>query len=528
MVAMNKELRKALALDQIFDLIHAEGELLSQARHAGLKAETTDIDRLRGDYARIRALMHLLSDNTLRRKLESLLPHFAMPSLPLPGQVHGMGELFEIKSFIYHYRQLAALCREHKLGKNYRFVELEALYQKLDPEGLNLPSFRLSPAFSAELAKLYSQREELQLKLKTRVARDLKEAAQRLEIPQIKEEFVISRARKDLADKLIESGLFLLAAEDIANLRFRLAESAKTAQLTAQLAALIKAVKAAEENVLQSLTESVRLTKEQLEEAIETTARFCWDFLRAVFGINYQCCIPNLSESGPIRLKASRNLATQLCLEQQGGLYQAQDLDFDCRVSLITGPNMGGKTNLLITLGQHAQMVRLGIPLPSKTAELPVFDHVSYNYNPHQENLSSFGREIIGLKHALSSGQRSLILLDEFAKGTNPTEGEALSSAVLLHFSKTEHYCVAATHFTAPAMLSDIAQYVMAGLKEESLAKLAEHSDLAKRLKLLSEAMDYTLIRLKKNQAPPMAAIKIARALGLPKEILDLLEGFND
>jgi dsDNA-specific endonuclease/ATPase MutS2 len=173
-------------------------------------------------------------------------------------------------------------------------------------------------------------------------------------------------------------------------------------------------------------------------------------------------------------------------------------------------------------------MARLAIPLASKAAELPVFDHVSYNYNPHQENLSSFGREIIGLKQALSAGQRSLILLDEFAKGTNPTEGEALSSAVLLHLLGTDHYCVAATHFTAPAMLKDIAQYVMAGRKEDSLAKLAEHSDLAQRLKLLSEAMDYRLIRLKKNQAPPMAAIRIARALGLPKEILDILEGIND
>lgn len=528
MVAMIKELRKALALDQIFELITLEGEMLSQARHAGLKAETGDINRLRADYARIGDLMCLATDNARLRKLESLLPHFGVPAIPQPGDLLGMGELFEIKSFIYHYRQLVAFCREHKLNKNYDFPELEALYKKLDPEGLNLPSFRLCPAFSAELAKLYGNRDELQLKLKTQTAKDLKAAAKSLELPHLKEEFVISRARKDLADKLIASGLYHLASEDIANLRFRLAESEESAQITQQLASLLKAVKAAEEKVLQSLTDNILLAKEQLKLAIESVSRFSWDFLRAEFGIRYHCCIPKLNEAGAIRLKAARNLATQLCLEQQDRQYQAQDLDFGSRVSLITGPNMGGKTNILVTLGQHAQMARLAIPLASKAAELPVFDHVSYNYNPHQENLSSFGREIIGLKQALSAGQRSLILLDEFAKGTNPTEGEALSSAVLLHLLGTDHYCVAATHFTAPAMLKDIAQYVMAGLKEDSLAKLAEHSDLAQRLKLLSEAMDYRLIRLKKNQAPPMAAIRIARALGLPKEILDILEGIND
>ncbi len=118
-------------------------------------------------------------------------------------------------------------------------------------------------------------------------------------------------------------------------------------------------------------------------------------------------------------------------------------------------------------------------------------------------------------------GQK-LILLDEFAKGTNPEEGEAICVATLKYLINSDNTIISATHFSAPTELAGLAHFTIKGIDEQSFKRLEkmQESSLETRLALLAEAMDYSLLPVSRKTAPPQCAIRIAGILGLPAEIL--------
>jgi len=321
--------------------------------------------------------------------------------------------------------------------------------------------------------------------------------------------------------------------ENLANYSFKLADSPIALKIKQEIESLRNAIAEEETCILQNLSNKVQACISDLEIAYHSTGELSWDHCLAEFSIQYGCCIPELlpwyDDRFPgISITAAANLPLKLYLETHNRSYQALDFSFSNDANLITGPNMGGKTTALITLGQLCSLAALGIPLPAKQATLPIYDHVYYNHNSNDnsENLSSFGREVVAFNAALQKKGRTLMLLDEFAKGTNPAEGEAICLAVIKYLSATAHTLVAATHFTAPAKLEGIAHFSIKGIGEKDFSHLQmlPEGDMKSRLKLLSEAMDYALISLPGTSNPPQCAVKIATILGLPKEILEIID----
>ncbi|KAL3678061.1 hypothetical protein R1sor_021017 [Riccia sorocarpa] len=130
------------------------------------------------------------------------------------------------------------------------------------------------------------------------------------------------------------------------------------------------------------------------------------------------------------------------------------------RVVTITGPNTGGKTATLKTLGVAALMAKAGIFLPAAgQPKLPWFDNVLADVGDEQSlerSLSTFSGHIRRLcSILLTSTSRSLVLLDEVGGGTDPTEGAALATAVLRHLSEKVRLCVATTHSAELKVLKD-------------------------------------------------------------------------
>lgn len=532
---MHKKIRESLGLNKLFNLIEARGELCSAVKRHKLAKTQHKLEELKSGYARCAEVIGILKqDSGLQARLEDIfvhLPQLAMSHLLSATQLE-LHEFFELKSFLWHYAQLRGIFYQQGLGELYPLPDMSALFSRLDPEANNLPSFRISGLYSAKLQVLLDSLQQCSLALKKTRLADLNTARNELGQPGLNEEFVLSRNRQDLIAQLLATPYFMLSGENLANYSFRLADSASALLLKAELQSINAAIHHEQDEIKDMLRLEVQSQARDLQKAWHSCSEMAWDYCLARFALTYGCCIPDLQAVSDvhfpgIKLAGAVNLPLKLFLAEQKHTYQALDIAIEQAANLITGPNMGGKSTALITIGQLCYLASMGIPLPAISATIPLYDEIYYNHDSgeNSETLSSFGREVVSLTYALARQGRKLILLDEFAKGTNPTEGEAICLATLKHLMNSPHSLIAATHFSAPLALQGLAKFCIKGIDEASFASLENlpETNLDTRLKLLSAAMDYSLVSMPQATQAPQCAVKIARILGLPAAILEQL-----
>jgi DNA mismatch repair protein MutS2 len=129
------------------------------------------------------------------------------------------------------------------------------------------------------------------------------------------------------------------------------------------------------------------------------------------------------------------------------------ELEGTRRQLIITGPNTGGKTVTLKTIGLLALMAQAGIPVPADRAEMPVFDAALADIGDYQsieQNLSTFSAHVTNIDFISRTATRdSLVLLDELGSATDPEEGAALAVAIAEHFREIGAITVISTHHTS-------------------------------------------------------------------------------
>ena len=236
-----------------------------------------------------------------------------------------------------------------------------------------------------------------------------------------------------------------------------------------QLRQIIRKEQAEEEAVRRALTEQVAAVKPDLERllAIATTLDLATARSRYSFWLGANP--PRFIQRVDSEIITLRNLRHPLLVWQQQHEQGQPVVPVDLlispqiRVVTITGPNTGGKTVTLKTLGLAALMAKVGLFVPAREpVEIPWFDQVLADIGDEQslqQSLSTFSghiRRISRILEALGSGEAerelptsnsALVLLDEVGAGTDPVEGSALAIALLQYLANHAQLTIATTHF---------------------------------------------------------------------------------
>jgi DNA mismatch repair protein MutS2 len=209
--------------------------------------------------------------------------------------------------------------------------------------------------------------------------------------------------------------------------------------------------------ILRELTERLRGYAESIRQTLETMAILEILFAKARFAVDFDCAMPRFSpETAPrLMLKDARHPLLEDVLRRQHKQVVPISLQLDpqCRTLLISGPNTGGKTVTLKTVGLLTLMAHSGIPVPCAEAEFSIFEQVLADigdYQSIQESLSTFSAHISHIREMLLDvTSDSLVLLDELGAATDPEEGGALGVAIVDHFRRCGAFTLVSTHLLA-------------------------------------------------------------------------------
>ena len=223
--------------------------------------------------------------------------------------------------------------------------------------------------------------------------------------------------------------------------------------------------------ILLEMTRRIGENSEPILKAVEVLGELELQFAKARFAEEYGCVPARIypANSGgetsgapapgePARglvLRGARHPLLERNLKAKGGHVVPVSIELEGeRLELvITGPNTGGKTVALKTVGLMALMAQAGIPIPADRAELPVFDAVLADIGDYQsieQNLSTFSAHVTNIDFiSRTATGNSLVLLDELGSATDPEEGAALAVAIAQHFRRIGCVTVISTHHTS-------------------------------------------------------------------------------
>ena len=276
--------------------------------------------------------------------------------------------------------------------------------------------------------------------------------------------------------------------------------------------------------ILIELTERLRANLGPLRFAVETIAELDSIFARARFAREFDCSLPQFttdncsppssldqpsSECPALELKDVRHpvLADTLRAHRRSVVPMSLALGSEKTVLVISGPNTGGKTVALKTVGIAVLSAQSGIPVAAETARLPLVDHVLVDIGDEQSiaaDLSTFSAHMLNVRAMLEAATpRSLVLVDELGTGTAPEEGAALAVALLDEFLERGCLTLATTHHdrlktyasTTPGVLNAAVEFDEVNLRPT--------------------------YRLMVGVPGGSSGIDIARRLGLPAQVID-------
>src|SRR5208283_584262 len=258
--------------------------------------------------------------------------------------------------------------------------------------------------------------------------------------------------------------------------------------------------------ILLEMTDRLRGHADSIRQTLVLMAELDLIFAKARFAIEFDCAIPRFGERLLLRDARHPLLEDVLRRRQRKPVPVSLELALDRRTLLISGPNTGGKTVTLKTVGLLSLMAQSALPVPAAEAEFPLFDQVLADigdYQSIQENLSTFSAHVSNIREmALDVTPDSLVLLDELGAATDPEEGGALGVAIVEHFRAAGAFTLVSTHLMALKIYGASTVGVVNG-----------------SMGFNEETLDPTF-RLSLGLPGKSAGLEIATRLGMPEDIM--------
>lgn len=276
----------------------------------------------------------------------------------------------------------------------------------------------------------------------------------------------------------------------------------------------IRTLRAAERRevirILQEITIEIRPHIPELISSLHFLAHV--DFLRALnaFSNSFGAIVPNIQPKPSISWMRAIHPLLQHSLAKHGGMVVPLDVELrpGQRILLISGPNAGGKSVCLKTVGLLQYMLQCGMPVPAGEDSCPgIFDDIMIDIGDEQSienDLSTYSSHLQNMKVMMkSANSRSLLLIDEFGGGTEPQIGGAMAQAILKRFIDNLNFGIITTHY-------------------QNLKHFAEQTRAVVNGAMLYDSkLMQPLFKLKVGNSGSSFAIEIARKMGIPADVID-------
>lgn len=225
-------------------------------------------------------------------------------------------------------------------------------------------------------------------------------------------------------------------------------EPQELVQISNQISALRVEEKEEINRLLKMLTEQVSFHESEIDSNNKVIAYLDEISAKAIYGIKHKCLVASLCDEHLISLAGARHPL----IDDDDVVENDFELSSGQSMIIISGPNAGGKTVALKTLGLMVMMTQMGLPIPTQTkANLGYFPKIYADIGDNQslsDNLSTFAAHVSNLStitHFVTG--KDLVLLDELGTGTSPREGEALALAVSDFLLQKHVFSVISSHF---------------------------------------------------------------------------------
>ncbi|MFP5263260.1 MAG: endonuclease MutS2 [Blastocatellia bacterium] len=261
--------------------------------------------------------------------------------------------------------------------------------------------------------------------------------------------------------------------------------------------------------ILLAISETLRANLAGLNEVVNAIAEIDLAQAKARLSAEFKCVRPTMTGGRSLLLENARHMLLEHMLKQSGGSVVPISLEMDeaHQTMVISGPNAGGKTVVLKTVGLISLMAQMGLHVPAREAALPVFHQVLADIGDQQSiaaNLSTFTAHMRNIAEMASRvAPPALILIDEVGTGTDPDEGAALGVAIVDFFHRARATTIATTHYNPLKTWASQAEGVLNASVE------------------FDEQTLRPTYRLIVGVAGASSGIEIARRMDVPAEIIE-------